>query len=897
MKFSTSWLKKYTDLPEDNRELNQVIDRIAIQVVDVDERNLDGDKTWFDVDNKIITNRPYCFGHRGMARELAVMLNQIWRGGDFPNVNLKLETSFLPIRVEVKDPDLCPRFTAIAIKGVKIGPSPEWLVRELETVGHRSINNLVDITNYIMLDTSQPVHAYDYNKIKDANIIIRRAKNGEKAVTLDGIERSLDSDMVVIADSEKVIGIGGVMGCRNTEIDENTTDIVLEVASFHPINIRKTARKLKLRTDAVTRFEKGPDIMNIENVQRALVSLVLEICGGEVASSLIDVQNLEFSKNRTESLKIEFDPSRVKKLLGFEVEEDFIDKVFEGFGIRKNKIITKHNESGSVKYLWEVEIPIYRSDLKDSADLIEEIGRMYGYQNIPEVVPVNNLVLPKRNKKVVVLNKIRKALTSSGLDEVITYPFISEKDVNALKKADLLDSDFLGRRIDQPLALINSLSEDYKFLRPTLIVSIAKVIGLNLKYFEKFGVFEISRRFLPSNREKKSYAEDHGESKRPEEIQVVTLGFYSKKDKENAVFELKGAIENLFDELRVPNYKINQYGEILLNEKNIGKILILDKTFGETYDIEIPSVYAEILLDDLVENYVDTVHYRPFSKFQGSSLDYSVFVPFDVPVAIIESTIPENDLIVDKKITDVYKNPKDGFDKKSVLISIKLQKNNANITSDEIYEVGLQIENALRKIDGLEIRGGGIQKSAKEKKLRDNQIVEDQRPYELITLPTELATLKKKEELLVKEKSNNLIVEEQKNLTNLQNKFIVIGKILEIKQHQNADKLVICKVYVGKAMPKGTLFSDYLQIITGADNIKPGIAENKIVPVALPGAVVKSYKTGEFIKIGVREFRGVVSEGMLCSADELGLPNPGYDGILILDPEKYSKKIGEVYDH
>jgi len=897
MKFNVAWLKKYTDLPEDNWELNQVIDRIATQIVDVDERNLDGNKTWFDVDNKIITNRPYCFGHRGMAREIAVMLNQDWRGGDFPNIDLGLQTPILPVTVEVKDPDLCPRFTAISIKGVKIGPSPEWLVQELEAVGQRSINNLVDITNYIMLDTSQPVHAYDYHKIINAGIIVRRAIDGEKAVTLDGVDRTLDSEMVLITDAEKVIGIGGVMGCGNSEIDENTTDIILEVASFHPINIRQTARKLRHRTDAVTRFEKGPDIMNIENVQRALVGLVLELCGGEVASNLIDIKNLEFSKNRTESLKIEFDPSRVDRLLGFGVEGDFIDKVFDGFGIKKNEVITKHDEVGVAKEIWKVEIPTYRSDLKESADLIEDIGRMYGYQNIPKVVPVNGLVLPERNRKVTVLNKIRKALTSSGLDEVITYPFISEKDVNALKSVNLLGSYLLGRKIDEPLALVNSLSEDYKFLRPTLIGSMAKVIGLNLKYFDKFGIFEISRRFLPSVQEKKSYTEDHGESQRPEEVQVVTLGFYSKKEKENAVFELKGAIENLFAELRVSDYEINQNGEISINGKNVGRILILDRRFGDNYDIETPSIYAEILLDELIENYVDTVHFRQFSKFQGSRLDYSVFVPLNTPVASVEAAIPGNALIVEKKVSDVYRNQKEGLNKKSILVSIKLQKSDANITSEEVYEVGIQIENALRQIEGLEIRGGGIQKSVKNEKLRNENNGEVPGESELISLPEELATLPIENELLEEKISDELVVEKHEDLANLQNEFIVVGRILELTKHPNADKLVICKVYVGKAKPEGTLFPDYLQIITGADNIKPGIAENKIVPVALPGATVKSHKTGEIINIGIGNLRGEVSEGMLCSADELDLPNPGYDGILILDSEKYAKNIGEVFNY
>jgi len=488
MKFSTNWLNKYTDLPTaDLEKLNKIIDQIAYQIVDVDERWLSARDSVIDIDNKIVTNRPYCFGHRGLAREISVMLNQAYRGSQYPAMPAK--TADLPVKVTVEDPDLCPRFTALAIKGVKVGPSPKWLVELIESVGQRSINNLVDITNFIMLDTAQPVHAYDYKKIESGHIIVRRAKEGEKVVTLDGVERILNQNILLITDEEKPIGIGGVMGAGNSEIDENTTDVILEIASFHPINIRQTAKFLKHRTDAVQRFEKGPDLTNIPSVMAEMAALVVETCGGEVASDYIDVANLDKSTLRVEPLKMEFDVKRVDKLLGFGIEEGFIERVFGGFEIK----IDKNLEPST----WNLEIPTYRPDVKEPADLIEDIGRMFGYQNIPSITPVNRLAVPAKNLKLTVLNKVRKALTGSGLDEVITYPFISQKEMESLQPGTF-------NLQPEQIEIINPFSEEYKWLRPTLVGSHAKVVGLNAKYFDDFGIFEIARKFI-----KKSQAPKH----------------------------------------------------------------------------------------------------------------------------------------------------------------------------------------------------------------------------------------------------------------------------------------------------------------------------------------------------------------------------------------------------
>ena len=890
MKYSTNWLKKYVDLPSNLEELNKIIDQIAYQIVDVDERWLgskENEDTVIDVDNKIITNRPYAFGHRGLAREIAVMLGKDWKGALYPILPKRSNNEDLKLAVEVLDPELCPRFTAIAIRGIKVGPSPKWLVDALTSIGQRSINNIVDITNYIMFDTAQPVHAYDYDKIKDGHFIIRRAKQGEKVVTLDGVERVLDSEMVLITDSEKVIGIGGVMGAGNSEVDDNTTNIVLEIASFDPINIRQTAKKLKHRTDAVTRFEKGQDPKNILKVQPLLASLTMEVCGGEIASELIDINNLEFSNLRHEPLIMEFDHTRVDKLLGFGISEEFIRKVLGGFGIR----LLDENEN-----IWTLEIPTFRPDIKEPSDLIEDIGRMYGYQNIPVVTPVNELTIPPINPKVQVKTKSRKALNGSGLDEVLAFSFISAKDIQNLEK--------LGIPATSAVKIVNPLSNEYDYLRTSLIPSLAKFAALNLKYLNEFGGFEIARKYEKNPAKSLPYDEDKGESQRPVETELISGIYFDKKNPENSLAKLKGALENLAYELRIGELRIDNLGGVLIGDQKIGQIQMLDSSYLAEYDIDVKCAVFEIELQGLVNNYVETIQFKDFSRFQGTKLEYSILIPENLSIQELKNYLPVHELIVKSEVLEVYRDKKKFGEKKSVLVRFDLQKMDGNLTSHEAYEVGQRIEESLKRAEGLEIRGGGVSKPTASV-ISDQSSVNSKK--EDVVIPAQAGiqggdamasspVVRLLEEDSVTGELPAVVSQEldlakvREELAKISNPFIVEGKILSIEKHPNADRLVICKVDVGDKKPEGTISSEYLQIVTGAPNIVNSLNQQidksiigAIVPVALPGAEVKSHKTGEEITIKISELRGVQSEGMLCSADELGLPNPGYDGILILD--------------
>ena len=846
MKYSLNWLNKYTNLPVGDEkklnEVNEIIDRIALQIVDVDERWAGVDDAIIDVDNKIITNRPYCFGHRGLAKEISVMLNQEYRN-DYPIISFPSllhssslnKNNLLPLEVIVEDPDLCPRFTSIVIKGIKIGPSPDYLKTAIESIGQRSINNLVDITNYIMLDTAQPVHAYDYSKIQDAKIIVRRAKDNEIITTLDGVERKLNNNVLLITDKQKAVGIAGVMGGLNSEIDNSTTDIVLEIASFTPLNIRQTAKLLKHRTDAVTRFEKGIDPTNIPNVMASMVQMILEICGGEIASEYIDIYDQSKSAIRVEESEMVFNPQRVDKLLGFNITIDFIKRIFNGFNI-------KYKENSSTE--WILNIPTYKADIKEPADLVEDIGRMYGYQNIPQITPVNQLVIPHKNIKIDIKRKIQSSLLASGIDEVITYSFISQKDV------DTFD-------LDKSIKIINPLSEDYLFLRASLIPSLSKIVSSNIKNIDEFSIFETSRIFMPKSTPQLSYDKDKGESMQPNEIEVISMMSISKNKQEKSIYTLKGALENTMQKLGIveyskaigesfnPNnkevsiYKVFRNGDIVLNNKTkIGKIGLLSQKQLDVYDIKYPASYLEIQLQPLIDVFHDKPKFKSFSKFPSSKLNYSVLVPDNTSAdSFIDvfSTL-NNPHIKSMSFTDIYSNKETLGDKKSFSLEFVLQKDTSNITDSEIYELGLLIEEKIKSMNNSEIRGSGVTK-----------------PKDYIS---------------------------STNLTSTANK-IIAAQVLSIEKHPNADRLVVTQVT--------TDGQNKYQIVTGATNMIIG----DLVPVALPGASVPGMKNddGSEVVMKIGKLRGMDSYGMMLAGDELGINND-HEGIVILDKNKY--KLGDI---
>ena len=363
MKISLDWLRDYVDTSLSAEEISDILSNLGFPI---ESTETVGDDTMIDVE--ITSNRGDCLGHIGIARELAAAVGTELK---LPAIDLKEteETTAGLVKVEIHEPALCNRYTARVIKNVKIGPSPAWLQKRLETIGQRCVNNVVDITNYVMMETGQPTHAFDYDKIGGQKIIVRKAANGEQLVSIDETKCDLKDAMLVIADAEIPVAIAGVMGGLNTEVSETTTNVLLEAAHFEPVTIRTTSRKLTLPSEASFRFERHVDTENIEWVSARIAQLIAETAGGTVASGIVDAYP-EKKERGTIAMRL----SRMNALLGIEISKEKVLKIFSSLGFKPEM----KNDN-----LLVCTPPSWRHDLYREADLIEEAARCYGYDNIP----------------------------------------------------------------------------------------------------------------------------------------------------------------------------------------------------------------------------------------------------------------------------------------------------------------------------------------------------------------------------------------------------------------------------------------------------------------------------------------------------------------------------------
>lgn len=434
----------------------------------------DGD-TVFDLE--ITPNRVDVLSHIGVARELAAKFGLEVK---YPEVKAGVENASsgepLIFGVDVRAPELCPHYTAISIKGVKVGPSPKWLKEAIEATGQRSINNVVDVTNYVLHETCQPLHAFDAAKIKGGQLVVRMASEGEKITTLDDVERTLSSEMAVIADVERALVVAGVMGSLDAEVDASTTDIVLEAAYFAPTSVRATSRKLGLSSDSSYRFERGVDPKGVTYASLRAVDLILEVAGGRIDGNMIEVG----AEPPTIS-EVALSPERVRRFIGFEVSDEEIQSVLESLGLN----VSVHDEpDGSVR--WDVSIPSYRGDLEREVDLIEEFIRVYGTDKIPESDVVARGINDNDHRIYTVNEAVANYLTGQNFNEAFLY---SLRDPEETKF-------FFGDESHKVLALDNPLQSDQSHLRPSLIPGLLDVLKLNAaratgatRFFERGHVY------------------------------------------------------------------------------------------------------------------------------------------------------------------------------------------------------------------------------------------------------------------------------------------------------------------------------------------------------------------------------------------------------------------------
>ena len=510
MLISFYWLKKFTPIKVSPKELAE---KITLNLVEVESLTKRGKDTILEIENKGITNRPDCFSHLGIAREVSAYFQLPLKDPLKKLSKKKLSPKVtLPLEVEVQEPNLCPRYCAVVLKNIKVAPSPKWLKTAVENCGVRSINNVVDITNYVMLELGQPLHAFDWEKIEGKKIIVRRAKKGEKIITLDGVKRTLTNEVLVIADCQRPIGIAGIMGGENTEVRKETKTIVLESANFHSVNNRLSSKFLKLRTEASTRFEKTLDInLSYPALVRA-VELLEELAGAQLASQVFDLQ---FKKKEPWQIKVSF--NWINRFLGINLDKKEIKNLLERLQLR-----TEIKDD-----LLIVTVPTFRPDLKMEADIAEEVARLYGYNKIPLTLP-KEITLSKRNRAFFWKRKIKTLLTDLGFSEVYTYPLVGKKII-----------ENAGLSPKNHLRLLNPQTSEREYFRISLLPSLLEAVKKNLQWFEEVKIFELARVY-------RKRSEDRVE----ENQRLVTL--INGQDK---FFQLKGIVETLMEKLGIRNYQ------------------------------------------------------------------------------------------------------------------------------------------------------------------------------------------------------------------------------------------------------------------------------------------------------------------------------------------------------
>ena len=635
------------------------------------------------IDFEITSNRPDCFSIEGLGRETAVSLGKEFKNPRKNLDELKIEDKkeIEGLTVSIEAPDLCYRYIARVVKNVKIGPSPDWMKRRLKACGVRSINNIVDITNYVMLELGHPMHAFDINSIDGKHITVRRAKNGEKITTLDEEERELNEDNLVIADEKKAVAIAGVMGGMNSEIKDDTKTVVFESASFYGGSVRKTAKKVGLRTESSSRFEKG---LSSENALRAInraVELVEQIGAGEAVDGKIDVYP---TKQKINKIKLDYD--KINSLLGTNISKEDMINILEKLEIKVEK---------------DVAIaPYFRMDLEFLADIAEEVVRFYGYDKLETTLIKADTTLGVLNKEQKIEKSIKEVLVNSGLSEIYTYGFVSEKD---LEKSNI-DKEI----IEKSITIMNPLSDEYKLMRPSTFPSMMQILSLNAnKKNQNVKLFDISRNYRNINNEVQN-----GEV--PLQENILTIGMYGE---DIDFYSLKGLIENVLEASNINRYEIEKEtknesyhpGRCANIKVGIDTIATIGEVHPEVlanYDIEKRVYIAEVNVSKLTKYSKANKKYVEVPKFPAVERDIAIIVDEKVEVGQIEKIITKKSkkILEKAQLFDIYRNERMGKDKKSVAYSLIFRDKNKTLSDEEVNTIMNSIIAELEKTLGAELR-------------------------------------------------------------------------------------------------------------------------------------------------------------------------------------------------
>ena len=656
------------------------------------------------VEFEITSNRPDCLSVIGLARETAATygteLNV--KAPEFKGVDGDINSM---LKVDIINKEKCQRYCAGIVKNVKIGPSPRWMRERLRASGVRPINNFVDITNYVMLEYGQPMHAFDLRYVEGAHINVRNAKNGEKIMTLDGVERELTEDMLVIADEKKPVAVAGIMGGEYSGIMDDTTTVVFESAYFEPTQVRRTSKALRLKSDASSRYEKGVDrLISMTCLKRAF-QLVEELGAGEVLNTVIDCDYTDKTP-----ATVDFSAEWINNFLGTDISEADMIKYLErlDFKVENGKVIA----------------PSFRIDIGCKADVAEEVARIYGYNNIPST-DFRGVARAEFTEEQKFVRTLRNAAVALGGYEIATYSFVSPKYFDKIK----LPADSKLRKV---VKIVNPLGEDTSVMRTSTIPSMLDVLSFNYNNRnDKACLFEIAKEYLPAQEEKPFINGDtlanSGKQKHkysyslPDEPQKLTIGMYGG---DADFYTLKGMVEQLLAELKIDDVEYIRANDsdvfdekyalhpgrsavILKDGAPLGIMGEVHPEVQETYEIGVKTYVAKLNIPELMAAAAEKITYQPLPKFPATTRDLSLLVDEDMPVAELEKAIKGAVGKILEKVTlfDVYRSDdmkKNG--KKSIAYSISMRSHEGTLTDEQADGAMKRVLKALSAI-GAELRG------------------------------------------------------------------------------------------------------------------------------------------------------------------------------------------------
>ena len=644
------------------------------------------------LDLELTPNRSDCLSILGVAREVSAITGNPLRK---PKIDINegdTKTSDLT-SVTIEAPDLCRRYAARLALGVKIGPSPYWMQKRLKDVGLRPINNVVDVTNYVLMELGHPLHAFDFNNLGGKRISVRRPRPNEKITTLDEIQRELHPDMLLIADAENPVAVAGVMGGHGSDVSDNTTDVLIESAYFNPVSVNRTSKELGLHTEASHRFERGTDIEGLITALNRTAQLIQELAGGEICSGIVDAYPAPY-----EDVRVKLRPKRVNNILGTDLTAEQMDDFLTSIEFQ----VDRNGDNISVV------VPAFRPDVEREIDLIEEIARLYGYDNIPVTVPVGGIQPESAaDRRSNFRAKMGTALTACGLTEVVNYSFHSPDAFDALQ----LEEDSKYRRV---LRIRNPISENQSVMRTTLIPGLLANIQHNLnRRISDLQIFEIGRVFHPKN--------ENEQPNEPTLVSGVITGLsgsqlWNQPTRPADFFDIKGIVEAFLDEIGIRGYQFRptshpsiQSGrgaDVILGDMALGALGELSRKVLDSHDIEQDVYIFELDSDKLLENSTSAVDFQPLSVFPSVLRDLAVIVAHDIPASQMEESIISagGELVESVALFDVYSGEQIPANMRSLAYSIEYHSPARTLTDDEVDEAHGKIVSALAEKFGAELR-------------------------------------------------------------------------------------------------------------------------------------------------------------------------------------------------